>query len=159
MIFLSTSFLPEASSSTCSSKCPDQESQSASDFVDKCGFKTDKKKSSGVLLLSSHSRLNLRRHFKGTVFLFPLTHVVLCKCVCSNQSIILLYFITPQSREESLKSINGLVIFIYLYTSGVVQERPLYAMPTSTFAFRYASRDQYRRCSVYVKLHSVKFFV
>ena len=25
----------------------------------------------------------------------------------------------------------------------------MYAMPTSTFAFRYASRDQYRRCNVY----------
>ena len=40
MIFESSSFPPEASSS---SSCPDQELQSASNFVDKCGFKTDRK--------------------------------------------------------------------------------------------------------------------
>ena len=62
MIFKSTSFPPVTSSSTCSSSCPDQESQSASDFVDKCGFKTDRKKSSGVLSSSSQSHLHLRRH-------------------------------------------------------------------------------------------------
>ena len=44
MIFKSTSFPPKAYSSTCSSLCPDQEPQSTSEFVDKCGFKTDRKK-------------------------------------------------------------------------------------------------------------------
>ena len=43
MIFKSTSFPPKASSSTCSSLCPDQEPQNTK-FVDKCGFKTDRKK-------------------------------------------------------------------------------------------------------------------
>ena len=76
MIFKFTSFPPEASSSTCSSLCLDQELQSTSDFVDKCGFKTDRKTSSSVLSSSSHSHLNLRRHLEGTVFLFPLTHGV-----------------------------------------------------------------------------------
>ena len=43
IIFKSKCFPPEVSSSTCSSACPDQESQRASDFVDKCGLKTDRK--------------------------------------------------------------------------------------------------------------------
>ena len=58
MIFksTSTSFIPKASSSTCSSLCPDQESQSICDFVDKCGFKTDR-----------------RNVFKCSLVIFPLT--------------------------------------------------------------------------------------
>ena len=45
MIFKSTSFSPKASSSACSSLCPDQEPQITSESVDKCGFKTDRKRS------------------------------------------------------------------------------------------------------------------
>ena len=44
MIFKSTSFPPKASSSICSSLCPDQEPESISESVGKCGFKTDRKK-------------------------------------------------------------------------------------------------------------------
>ena len=63
MIFKSTSFPPKASSITCPSLCPDQEPQSTSEFVDKCGFKTGRKRSSGVLSSSSH--LHLRTHLEG----------------------------------------------------------------------------------------------
>ena len=76
MIFKSTSFPPNASSSTSSSLCPDQGPQSTSEFVDKCGFKTDKKTISSVLSSSSYSQVNLRKHLEGTVFLFRLTHGV-----------------------------------------------------------------------------------
>ena len=64
MIFKSTYFSPEASSSSCSSLCPVQEPESTSEFVDKCGFKTDRKRSSGVLSSSSHSHLYLQRHLE-----------------------------------------------------------------------------------------------
>ena len=50
---------------TCSSLYPDQEPQSTSEFIDKCGFKTDRKRSSGVLSSSSQSHFHLRRHLKG----------------------------------------------------------------------------------------------
>ena len=59
MIFKSRPYIfsPKASSSNCSSLCPDQEPQSTSEFVDKCGFKSDRKTSTGVLTSSSHLRL------------------------------------------------------------------------------------------------------
>ena len=69
MIFKSTYFPPEASSSTCSSLCPEQESQSTSEFVNKCGLKTDRKRFLGVLLSYSHSYLHLRRHLEG-IFIY-----------------------------------------------------------------------------------------
>ena len=47
MIFKSASISLEASGSTCSSLCPDQESQRTSEFVDKFGFKTDRNKRYG----------------------------------------------------------------------------------------------------------------
>ena len=64
IIFRSTYFPPKASSSTCSSLCPDQEPQSTTEFVDKCEFKTYRKWSSGVLSSSSHSHLHLRWHLE-----------------------------------------------------------------------------------------------
>ena len=65
MIFKSMSFSLNASSSTCSSLCPEQEPQSTSEFVDKCGFKTYRKRSSGVPSSYSQSHLHLRRHLEG----------------------------------------------------------------------------------------------
>ena len=62
--------------------------------------KLTEKTSSGVLSSSSHSHLNLRRHLEGIVFLFPLTNGVWCKCVCSNQSIILLLLLIHHSRVK-----------------------------------------------------------
>ena len=64
MIFKSTSFPPKASSSTCSSLCPDQKPQSTSEFVEKCGFKTGRKRSSDVISSSSHSHSHQRRHLE-----------------------------------------------------------------------------------------------
>ena len=70
MIFKTTSFPPEASSSTSSSLCPDQEPQSTSEFVDIiCGLKIDKKGSSGVLSSYFHLHLHLRRHLEA-IFIF-----------------------------------------------------------------------------------------
>ena len=66
--------------------------------------KLTERKSSCVLSSSFHSHLNRGRHLEGTVFLFPSTNEISCKCFCSSQStILLLYLITPQSREGSFK--------------------------------------------------------
>ena len=69
MTFKSTSFPPEASNSTCSSLCSDQESQGTSEFVDKCGFKTDRKKVFRCSFVILPLTLSSTKTFRGNLHL------------------------------------------------------------------------------------------